>query len=139
MLALATSQDGVDQTGRACMAEQPYCFDCFGDGRVRGNIRVQQLTQSDDGERAHVRIELLPWTCEQTLEQCVEAEIPANAVVDERAKQTALLARRLRVERQRIERAAGRRHVRNDLRGLGTYCGRAAHEPSTAPSRRCAL
>src|SRR6185436_9367629 len=94
----------------------------------------------DDCERAHIGIELLTRAREQALEQCIEAQVPANAVVNERAEQAALLARRLIVDHQcGVERASAQRHVRNDLRRGGANCSRTAHDPSTAPSRRCAL
>ncbi len=140
VLALAASQDCIDQAGCARVSEVARGLDRFGHGRMRGNLRVQQLTQPDDRERAHVGLELLTGARQQAIEQRIEPQIPANAVVRERAEQAALLARGLRVDRQRgIERTAAHRHVRNDLRSSGTNCGRAAHDPSTAPSRRCAL
>ena len=100
VFALTASQHRVDQSRCARMAEQACGFDCFRNCRVLGNIRVQQLTQADDGERAHVRIELLSRTGQQTIEQRVEAQVPADAVIGERAKESALLARYLAVERQ---------------------------------------
>ena len=105
VLALTASQDRIEKpAARGCPSEA-RCIDRFSDGRMRGNVRVQQLAQPDDRERAHVRLELLSGTREQALEQCIQAEVPANAVVGERAKQTALLARGLRIDRQRgIER-----------------------------------
>ena len=140
VLALAASQDCIDQAGCARMSEVARSFDRFGHGRMRGNLRVQQLTQADDRECTHVGLDLLTRARQQAIEQRIEPQIPANAVVRERTEQTALLARGLRVDRQSdIERTAAHRHVRNDLRSSGTNCGRAAHDPSTAPSRRCAL
>jgi hypothetical protein len=140
VLALRASQDCVDEARGARMPHLARGLDGFGHGGVRGNLRVQELTQPDDCERAHIGIELLTRAREQALEQCIEAQVPANAVVNERAEQAALLARRLIVDHQcGVERASAQRHVRNDLRRGGANCSRTAHDPSTAPSRRCAL
>ena len=141
VLALAASQDRIDQAGCARVSEVARGLDRFGHGRVRGNLRVQQLAQADDRERAHVGLELLTGARQQALEQRIEPQIPANAVVRERAEQAALLARRLAGRSSARHRANGRAAPRPQ-RSCAAAARTAAERltiPSTAPSRRCAL
>ena len=130
------------QARRARLTERARRIDGFGNGGVRGNLRVQQLAQPDDRERAHFRLELLTGTREQPLEQRIEPQVPANAVVG-RAHGSgrapgASLATSSRAAR--VERTAAQRHVRNDP---APQRARTAAERltirSTAPSSRCAL
>ncbi len=112
VLALAAAQERVDEAGGARVPEVTRRLDSFGYGGVRGNLRVQQLAQPDDRERAHVGIELLTGTREQALEQRIEPQVPANAVVRERTDQAALLARSSRRRSPALRRANGRASLR---------------------------
>jgi hypothetical protein len=104
VLALAASQHSVDETRSTCVAHLPCRLDCLGHGCVRGDLCVKELTQPDDREPAHVRIELLSGAREQALEQGIESQVPADAVVDKGADQAAFLARRLLVDNEcRVE------------------------------------
>jgi hypothetical protein len=102
--ALATPQDCIQQARCARPAEHASCIHGFGDRRMFGDIGVEQLAQADDRERANLGLDPLLRTREQFLQQCVEPEIPAHAVVHERAGQASLLRRALDLE-QGVERA----------------------------------
>ena len=141
MLALAPPQQRIDQAGSARLPEQPRRVDRFRHRGVRRNIACTAAGTGRRWPARALRVESLVRPRQQAREQCIETHVPADAVVAQSAQQAAFL-RRTRADRSSAAASSERPFaitLRDDARGLRTHCGRAAHDPSTAPSSRCAL
>ncbi len=119
--ALAATQDGIDESGGAWLPQIAHGIDGFVHRRVGGDVGVEQLRQADDGECVQFGVECLTRSRQQSLEQRVQTQVPADAVVAERTQQPALLRCAGSIGRQRdIQGSTVESNLRHDVRGPRT-------------------
>ena len=135
-LALTTAQQSVEQPRRPRLSEHPSRVDCLSDDGVLGDLRVEQLAETDDRERLHFWIERLARIRQQPREQRLQTDVPPDAVVGQRTNEPPLLRVETTIrDEQTVERAT-RHDLRNDAGCARANGSRAAHDGSRVPSSR---
>ena len=79
---LAAAQHRIHEPCGARLFYKACRSDGFVYRRVGRNVRVQQLAQSDNAQRVQIGFQLLSFS-QQLIQQRIEPDVPANAVVAE--------------------------------------------------------